>query len=108
MSTEVRLEDLLGRRIMAPDGRPVGRIEELVAERNGDSLVVTRYLIGVRGLLRRLSFEMWRPHGGGLGPSYAAKWNQVDISDPEHPRLTCSIDEIDRLPSSSAEIGPDS
>ena len=26
-----------------------------------------------------------------------ARWDQIDISDPAHPRLTCRIEELQRL-----------
>ena len=64
----------------------------------GADLVVTRYLLGVRGLLKRLSGEIWQRHAAAIGPVYAARWDQVDISDPKHPRLTCPVSELQRVP----------
>jgi hypothetical protein len=29
-------------------------------------------------------------HGGG----YTARWDQLDIRDPMHPRLTCPVSEL--------------
>jgi hypothetical protein len=26
-----------------------------------------------------------------------ARWDQMDLSDPEHPRLTCPVDELAKL-----------
>jgi hypothetical protein len=31
---------------------------------------------------------------GSRGSSYIARWDQLDISDPDHPRLTCSRDDL--------------
>jgi hypothetical protein len=56
-------------------------------------LVVTEYVIGASGLLERLGVAaklLFGRRGGG----YAARWDQVDISDPERPRLTCPIEEL--------------
>ncbi len=98
---EVKLELLLGRRVVDVDGVRVGRIEEVLAEREGDELLVTEFHVGTYGLLERLSiFHI----GTGLlrylgGHAMSAKphripWEKIDLSDPEHPRLTCSIAEL--------------
>ena len=95
---EVKLELLLGRPVVDADGVRVGRIEEVLAERDGDELLVTEYLIGSYGLFKRLSiFHI----GVGLlrylgGRAYSAKphripWQKLDLGDEEHPRLTCTI-----------------
>ena len=98
MSQEVHLELMIGRRVVDSDGGSVGRLEEVVTEWQGADLVVTRYLLGVRGLLKRLSGEIWQRHAAAIGPVYAARWDQVDISDPKHPRLTCPVSELQRVP----------
>jgi sporulation protein YlmC with PRC-barrel domain len=97
MSHEVRVELLLGRRVLAQNGRSVGRVEEIRVERSGGGYVVTEYHVGPEALLERLAVglqSLFRepPRGG-----YAIAWNQVDLSDPEHPRLTCPADELRRL-----------
>lgn len=98
---EVKLELLLGRRVVDTDGVRVGSIEEVLAEREGDELLVTEFHVGTYGLFERLSiFHI----GAGLlrylgGHAMSARphripWEKIDLSDPEHPRLTCSIDEL--------------
>jgi hypothetical protein len=99
MSHEIRLELMLGRAVVGLDGRSVGHLEEVVTEWQGAEMVVTRYLLGVRSLLKRLSGEILASHAAGLGPAYAARWDQVDIRDPVRPRLTCPASELQRLPS---------
>jgi hypothetical protein len=40
------------------------------------------------------------------GASHRVRWDQMDLSDPEHPRLTCAADElapIDEEPPPRAE-----
>ncbi len=97
MNVEVRLDDLLGRPVVDANAHTIGRIEEVQAERREGETVVTRYLIGTRALLERLSVEIWPVHVGGATGGYAARWDQVDISDPEHPRLTCDASELERI-----------
>lgn len=99
--TEVNLELLLGRRVVDAEGVRVGRIEEVLAERDGDELLVTEFHVGRYGLFERFSiFHI----GAGLlrylgGRAMSANphripWEKIDLSDPEHPRLTCSIEEL--------------
>lgn len=99
--TEVKLELLLGTRVVDINGERVGRIEEVLADRAGDELLVTHYLVGRYGLFERFSIY----HVGiGLlhylgGRAHSTKahripWDKMDLADPEHPRLTCTIDEL--------------
>jgi sporulation protein YlmC with PRC-barrel domain len=92
-TTVVRLEDLLGRRVVAANGRPVGRIEEIRAERRGGEYEVVEYLVGTRAVLERWSVV--QDLFGMKGRKLVARWNQVDISDPRGPRLTCPLAEVE-------------
>jgi hypothetical protein len=91
--SELRLDRLLGRRVLAGNNRPVGRLEEFRAERRGTACVITEYVIGVAGLSERLGLGikllLGRKRGG-----YLARWDQLDLSDSDHPRLTCSVEEL--------------
>jgi hypothetical protein len=90
---ELRLDRLLGRRVIAVNNQSVGRLEEFRAERQGAALVITDYVIGAAGLVERFGVGLgllFGRHGGG----YVARWDQLDISDPEHPRLTCPVHEL--------------
>ncbi|HEV7427791.1 MAG TPA: PRC-barrel domain-containing protein [Thermoanaerobaculia bacterium] len=98
---EVKLELLLGTSVVDSNGEHVGHIEEVLADRDGDELLVTHYLVGRYGLFERFSI-----HHIGLGVlrylgsraqsehPHRIPWHKMDLSDPEHPRLTCSIDEL--------------
>jgi sporulation protein YlmC with PRC-barrel domain len=98
----INLELLLSRRVLTRDGRPVGRIEEIQAEADGDDLVVTEYHLGAPGMLERLSASLI---GGAILDLFGMRkrngfrvpWDKLDLSDPEHPRLSCEAEELDRL-----------
>jgi sporulation protein YlmC with PRC-barrel domain len=99
--TEVKLELLLGRRVVDANGERVGRIEEVLADRDGDELLVTQYLVGRYGLFERLSIfhigmGLLRHLGSRAGSAHPHRipWDKMDLSDADHPRLTCAINEL--------------
>jgi hypothetical protein len=94
---ERRLELLLGRRVQAPDGRVVGRLQEFRAEREHDYYVVTEYSIGPGALIERLAVRHLGFTLPGRVHGYRVRWDQLDIEDPDHPRLTCAVDELERI-----------
>jgi sporulation protein YlmC with PRC-barrel domain len=100
MAREIHLELLLGKRVLDSTGKPIGRIQEVRAEQQGDEWVVQEYLIGTAALIERLS--AWRI-GLGLLPilgagkingGYSVPWNKLDLTDPNHPRLRCTLQEL--------------
>lgn len=94
-SPEVRLDRLLGRRVLDGD-RPIGRLEEFRAEVHDGECVITDYVIGPAGLLERLDLNvrllLTRRQRG-----YVARWDQLDISDELRPRLTCPVSQLEQL-----------
>jgi hypothetical protein len=90
---EVRLDRLLGRQVLGGDNRPVGRLEEFRAEKHGTGYVVTEYVIGSAGLFERLGVGVRRVLGKKTR-SHVARWDQLDISDVERPRLTCMLSDL--------------
>jgi hypothetical protein len=91
MSAEVHVERLLGRPVVDGRGRRIGRIEEIHAEREGPEWVVRGYVIGVDGLIERLAAGgIARALLGSLAPGRRHRtlaWHELDLSDPERPRL---------------------
>lgn len=87
MKREIRLETLLGQLVRARNHRPVGRLEEFLAE-NGQ---ITEILVGERAVLARL---------GALGlipvkrKSYAIRWDQLDWSDPHRLQVNCNVEDL--------------
>ena len=93
---EIYLDQLLGRTVLAGNNRPVGRLEEFHSEQRGDYFHIVEFVIGSAGLFERLSIGVKALFGVG-GGGKRARWDQIDISNPEHPRLTCSVDELKDL-----------
>jgi hypothetical protein len=93
---EVRLDRLLGLPVVARNGRPAGRVEEFRAEMRGKGCVVTGFVIGAAGLLERLGIGVRLLTGHAPG-GYIARWDQIDLTDPQTPRLTCPLEELERI-----------
>ena len=87
------LDQLLGRAIVAGNNRPVGRIEEFHCETYGDGFRIVEVAIGSAGLMERLNVGVKALFGIRSGGK-VARWDQIDISNPERPRLTCTLDEL--------------
>jgi hypothetical protein len=96
----VRVQLLLGKKVRDPSGKCAGRIEEIVAEEDGDECLVSHYLLGRSGLIQRLSVTdlsvFFLRFLGALGRprDHRVSWEQMDLSDPRRPRLRCSIEEL--------------
>lgn len=93
---EVRLDRLLGRKVLAGNNRPIGRLEEFRADVRHGECVITEYVIGPAGLLERLNLNV-RVLLSPLQRGYVARWDQLDISDELHPRLRCPVAELQKL-----------
>jgi sporulation protein YlmC with PRC-barrel domain len=88
----VRLEDLLGSCVVAINGRRVGHIEDVRVERHDGEYQVVEYQLGAGAMLHRWSVV--RNLFGITGKTLRVRWNQLDISNPARPRLTCPLGEI--------------
>lgn len=93
-SAEVRVEQLLGRKVLDANGQTIGHIEEILAEPNGDELEVTEFHVGRAALAERLSlhgiamtFLGWFGARRYTSKPRRIKWSDLDLSDPHHPRL---------------------
>jgi sporulation protein YlmC with PRC-barrel domain len=94
MMVEIRLEDLLGRRVHDSEGRIAGHVEEVVARKDGRRLVVVEYRLGAYALLHRLAGGAFGRRLLGLLPmtrpaAYRVPWEQLDLSDLDRLRLRC-------------------
>jgi hypothetical protein len=89
--SETYLDRLIGREVTDLRGRRIGHLEEIRAEPKNGALEVTQYVIGAFGLVERLAMQPVFHHSHG----YVARWDQLDLSDVEHPRLNCSTSELE-------------
>jgi hypothetical protein len=94
---QIRLDRLLGRPVLAQNGRRIGRIEEFRAERNGDGWFVREYVIGGAGLVERLHLAIRLLVGGRRQRGFVARWDQLDVTQPERPRLRCPSNDLREL-----------
>ena len=92
--TELRLEDLLGRKVRAANNRSAGRIEEFRAEADASGCQVIAFVIGAAGLLERLHLGT-RLVLGLARHGRVARWDQLDLTNPHQPRLTVPLDSLD-------------
>jgi hypothetical protein len=97
LTRAVRLDRLLGRAVHGLDGRRVGRLEEFRAVRRDSTWVISEYVIGVAGLLERFGMGLRLLIGRAGKHGYVARWDQIDVSDPERPQLRCAIEALERL-----------
>ena len=72
----------------------MGRLEEFRAERRGSDYVVTEYVIGAAGLAERLGLGLRLILGLNRPSGYIARWDQLDLRDPNRLRLSCSVTEL--------------
>jgi sporulation protein YlmC with PRC-barrel domain len=98
---EIRVEKLVGRRVVDSDGKRVGRIHEIRADRSEAACNVESYLVGTRAVLERMAQWAVPARFGTLIRSkltrpFSIPWDQMDLSDPLHPRTTVTREELRR------------
>jgi sporulation protein YlmC with PRC-barrel domain len=101
MSTakEVRLERLLGKLVVDAFGLPFGRIEDVIAEPDGEEYLVTHIVIGPDSRLAHLlasAHELPTLRALGLGHRPRIRrvpWSWFDLTDPDRPQLRRSVAE---------------
>ena len=82
---EVHLERLIGRKVHDVNGKPVGRIEDVLAERADLECVVQEFHLGPYAMLERLSVRISRLLLGRKHEPIRVRWDCLDLSDREHP-----------------------
>lgn len=97
---ELNAELLIGRKVCDVDGEEVGRIEEFEIERDGKACLLDAYRIGASAVIDRLSaWSLIRPIGKFLRARrifivYRVPWQEMDLSDPDHPKLRISKSDL--------------
>lgn len=98
---EVRVELLVGRQVVDSEGSRIGRIHEIRADRGDGTCTVESYLVGTRALLGRMAQWAVPASFGSLIRSklmrpFSIPWDQMDLSDPLHPRTTVTKEDLKR------------
>jgi hypothetical protein len=97
----INIELLLDKAVNDPSGRHAGRIEEIRARKDGEEIVVEAYHLGPQALLERLAAPVMRLRlFRALGlhtQGRRARWDQMDLSDPDNPVLRCAVSELAKL-----------
>jgi sporulation protein YlmC with PRC-barrel domain len=96
---QLHVELLLGEKVLAMNGLSIGRLEEIRTEINRGHFYVTEFLVGSYAFLER--FAAWRigravlrVFGARRKQGYRVRWDQLDLTDPQRPKLTCEVDEL--------------
>jgi hypothetical protein len=91
----IHFEHLLGRRVLDPEGKKVGRILAVSTERDGEDCVVHEYMLGTAALMTRLGLSAGRLIGVPIRRKpLCVPWDLLDLRDPKKPRLKCSFGEL--------------
>ncbi len=99
----VHAELLIGRNVRDVSGEHIGHIEEIEVEESGKDWVVRAYHVGVEAFMERLNFltfgvpilHMLGIRRSSLG--YIIPWDQMDLTDPEHPRAGVNKADLKKL-----------
>jgi hypothetical protein len=97
VNVTVRLDRLIGRTVLTRNNRRLGRLEECRAEQRGRNWVVVEWMVGPAGLFERLGLGARMIVGPVKRSGFVVKWNQLDLTNPDRPRLTCAIDDLQRF-----------
>jgi len=93
--TQLNIELVLGREVRSRDGKRLGHIEAIHLARDGDSLFISEFHVGPDALLERLAVGLlpqWLRevvYRRNQSRRHRLAWDQMDLSDPRHPRLIC-------------------
>jgi sporulation protein YlmC with PRC-barrel domain len=92
----IHFEHLLGRQVLDPEGKRIGRLLEVSAKQDGKGCEVHEYLLGTAALLTRLGISAQRLVGLKIRRQpLRVPWDQLDLRDPSKPRLKCSLKELE-------------
>jgi hypothetical protein len=98
---EIQVQHLLGKKARDAEGRIVGRIEELLVENRDGEFVVTEYHLGPAAVIERIAgaagqLPLLKHIPRGPRVVYCVRWDQMDLSDLDHPRVTVRSDQLER------------
>ncbi len=100
---ELRLYEMLGKKVVDADGEYAGRLEEIEAERGDEVCLIKSYLVQRRGLLDRLqTWVLAAPMRKAIpvrekSKPYRVPWDKMDLRDPGHPRILVPQSQLSRV-----------
>lgn len=98
MTQTVHVEFLKNRRVYDSEDKLAGRIESIHATWKGENCLVNEYRLGTAAFLERLGISAASLVGWmACGQPLRVPWDQLDLSNPERPRLKCTIAELKKL-----------
>jgi len=111
MTREIALHELLGRTVRDPNGRRLGRVEELRAEielhEEGNDYVVTEFHVGSFGAIESLAgpyfARLLLRRLGRLAPytSHRIRWDRIDLTDPRNPKSLDTVEQVKAMQQAS-------
>jgi sporulation protein YlmC with PRC-barrel domain len=95
----VHVQLLLGEKVFGLNGQPIGRLEDIRTQESKGHFFVSEFLVGSYAMLERLAAwrmgrTLLRLFRARKSEGYRIRWDQLDLSDPHHPRLLCDVDEL--------------
>src|SRR3982750_449851 len=96
---EIHVELLLGEKVLALNGLPIGRLEEIRTEIDRGHFFVSEFLVGSYAVMERLAGwrigrALLRVFRARRKEGYRIRWDQLDLSDPRRLRLLCDVDDL--------------
>jgi hypothetical protein len=92
---KIRLQRMVRNRVRDRNGKVAGRIHSVRAEIRGGECVILEWQLGPAAMLSRLGISAAGLIGWPLKfEPLRIPWNELDLSDPNDPRLTRSIEEL--------------
>jgi len=97
---EIHVERMIGKKVFALNGRSVGRLQEIRASVDRNQCYVKEFVVGSYGMFERLSAMsiaraiFARFHSDSRSHGYLVPWKDLDLSDPNRPRLRCEVNEL--------------
>ena len=93
--SQLHLQKMVRHPVRDRNGKIAGRIHSVLAEISGDECVVVEWHLGPSAMLERLGISAAHLIGWPLKREpLRVAWNELDLSDPDTPRLTRSIEEL--------------
>ena len=91
-SREIEVQRLVGRPVIALNGKRIGRLEEIRVEAKAGNYQVMHFLLGTGALIDRLGVAgLFGRHAREL----VARWDQIEIGQDQTMRLTCPVSDLE-------------